>query len=198
MEFTDDGVVVDKPTNGLDRLVLDVTAVLDDLGVRYAVVSGYVVVLLGRARATEDIDVIVERFDETVADELATALQEAGYWGPSMPLDELYPTLADDLPIRIAEADHRVPNVELKFASDEYDRASLENTATVHLPDGSIRVGAFELQIAYKLGMGAQKDFEDALYLYETLEGTLNTSELEAYVQRLGVQDEYDQLRGPE
>lgn len=195
MEFTGDEVVIDKPSNDLDRLILEVAAILEDAGVRYAVVSGYVVVLFGRARATEDIDVIAERFDERTADELATALRDAGYWGPAMSLEAMYETLADDLPVRIAEKEHRVPNVELKFERDEFDRASLENTITVQLPDGSLHIGSIELQIAYKLGMGAQKDFEDALYLYEVAGRTLNTPELEAYVRKLGVEDEYERLR---
>lgn len=195
MEFTDDGVVIDKSPNDLDHLVLTVSSILGDLGIRYAVVSGYVAVLFGRSRATEDIDVITERFDEATSSTLATRLREAGYWGSAMPLDELHSTLSDDLPIRIAEEGHRVPNVELKFAGDEYDRISLDNTITVRLGDEALRVGSLEFQIAYKLQMGAQKDYEDALYLHEVAGPNLNRSQLEAYVTTLGVEDEYDQLR---
>lgn len=195
MEFRDDEVVIEKPLNDLDELVLDVIAIFDDADIRYAVVSGYVAVLFGRARATEDIDVITERFDAATADEVATGLRDADFWGPAMPLDAMYERLTDDLPVRIAESNHRVPNVELKFASDEYDRASLENAFTVQLTDGRLRIGSLELQIAYKLGMGAQKDFEDALYLYEVAEPNLNTTELESYARQLGVDDEYEKLR---
>lgn len=195
MEFTEDGIVIDKPPNGLDTLVLSVVGILEDLGIEYAVVSGYVAVLFGRARATEDIDVIVERFDEQRAAELTAALRDAGYWGSAMPLDDMHATLSDDLPVRVAEEDHRVPNVELKFATDEYDRLSLANTVPVQLAEGTLQIGSIELQIAYKLDMGAQKDFEDALYLYEVTERTLNHETLEAYVRRLSVEEEYDRLR---
>lgn len=197
MEFTDDGIRIDKEPNALDELILDVADVFDSVGVNYAVVSGYVVVLLGRARATEDIDVIVERFDDGTADEIAETLQEAGYWGSAMPLSEMHSTLADGLPVRIAEDGHRVPNVELKFPTDEFDRASLENTFPIRFDGNELTVGAVELQIAYKLSMGAQKDAEDALYLYEVAEGTLNRDALESYVDRLGVRDEYERLKGP-
>jgi hypothetical protein len=195
VEFTDDAVSIDKPLNDLDRLILEVTGVLEDTSVRYAVVSGYVAVLFGRARATEDIDVIVERFDSETASELTAALEDAGYWGSAMSLEACYQTLEDELPFRIAQQDHRVPNVELKFPTDEYDRASLANTITATLPEGSFAVGELELQIAYKLHMGTQKDREDAVYLYEVTEGTLNHSALERYVQALGVEDDYDRLR---
>jgi hypothetical protein len=43
--------------------------------------------------------------------------------------------------------------------------------------------------------MGTQKDREDALYLYEVTEGTLNHRALEAYVDALGVEEDYDRLR---
>lgn len=195
MEFTDDEIRIDKPPSDLDRLVLDVADILHDVGITYSVVSGYIAVLFGRSRATEDIDVITERFDESTAETLASRLRDAGYWGSAMPLDDLYETLADDLPARIAEDGHRVPNVELKFAVDEYDRASLNNVITVRLQGEAIRVGSIELQIAYKLDMGTPKDYEDALYLYEVAGENLTSSELERYVTKLGVEDEYEQLQ---
>ena len=196
MEFTDEGVVIDKPPSDLDRLILEVGDILDDVGIGYSVVSGYVAVLFGRSRATEDIDVITERFDEETADELTNRLQEAGYWGSAMPLDDLHETLSDDLPVRIAEDGHRVPNVELKFVSDEYDRISLDNAISIRLGEEILRVGSLEFQIAYKLDMGAQKDYEDALYLHEVVGPSLNRTALEEYVTKLGVEDEYEQLRG--
>jgi hypothetical protein len=196
MEFTDEGVFIDKPPSDLDRLMLEVGGILDDVGIEYSVVSGYVAVLFGRARATEDIDVITERFDEGTADELATRLQEAGYWGSAMPLDDLYETLANDLPARIAEDGHRVPNVELKFASDEHDSISLDNAISVRLAGETLRVGPLEFQIAYKLDMGARKDYEDALYLHEVAGPNLNRTALEEHVTKLGVEDEYERLRG--
>ena len=195
MEFTDEGVVIDKPPSDLDRLMLEVGDILDDVGIEYSVVSGYVAVLFCRSRATEDIDVITERFDEETADELTNRLQEAGYWGSAMPLDDLHETLSDDLPVRIAEEGHRVPNVELKFASDECDRISLDNAISVRLGGETIHVGSLEFQIAYKLDMGAPRDYEDALYLHEVVGPSLNRTALEEYVTKLGVEDEYEQLR---
>jgi len=195
MDFTGDGVVIDKPLNDLDRLTLDVVGTVESAGIEYAVVSGYVAVLFGRARATEGIDVILGNIDQESANTLATELSNAGYWGPAMPLEDLYSTLSDGLPIRMAEEGHRVPNVELKLATDEYDSASIADAITVRLPEGSVRIAPIELQIAYKLGMGAQRDFEDALYLYEVAGRTLNRDALESYVRDLGVEEEYDELR---
>jgi len=43
--------------------------------------------------------------------------------------------------------------------------------------------------------MGAQKDYEDALYLYEVVGQNLNRTALETFVTKLGVKNEYEQLR---
>jgi len=195
MEFIDGEVVIEKEPSELDELVIDIVRILDDVGVEYVVVSGYVAVLFGRARATEDIDVLVEPFDEATAAVAIERLRDAGYWGSAMPLADLYDTLSDGLPVRIAENGDIVPNVELKFATGEYDRLSLEDTVTVRLSGNEIRVGSLEFQIAYKLGMDTPRDFEDALYLYEVIGRNLNTSRLEEYVERLGVEDAYERLQ---
>lgn len=95
----------------------------------------------------------------------------------------------------MAEADRRVPTVELAFAADEYVRASLENTWTVRLGDASSRIGSPELQIPYTLHVGAHGDPEDALYLY-VLHGSSRThSQLEADVEPQGGQAAYDRLQ---
>lgn len=194
MELRDDRIVLDKPLNELDRLILDVTDILDANDIEYAVVSGYVAVLLGRSRATEDIDVIVEPFDRATAERLADQLRAEDLWGPNMPLDELYDVLADDLPIRIARDGDRIPTVECKFATDRYDRLSVEETILADFGDRTLTIGSLELQIAYKLRLGAQKDLEDARHLLELTEGTLNTRRLESYVDDLDVTDAYDRL----
>ena len=195
MYFDNDTIHIDKPPSQLDSLIIEVVEVLSEGEIDYVIVSGYVAVLLGRSRATEDIDVIVEPFSSTAAESLATELQQAGFWGASMPLDQLHETLSDDLIFRIAEDGHRAPNVEMKFPSDTYDRTSLQRTTTVELNDAQLRVGCLELQIAYKLRLGTQKDFEDALYLYHLVEPMLNMTELERHARDLDVEDEYEQLR---
>ena len=113
-----------------------------------------------------------------------------------MPLEDVHDTLADDLPVRVAEDEHRVPNVELKFASDEHDRISLDDAIHVRLSGQTIRIGSLEFKIAYKLAMGAPRDYEDALYLHEVAGPSLKMTALEEYVTKLGVQDEYERLRG--
>lgn len=195
VNFTDEKIVAERPPSPLDELILDVAEILETNDVQYVVVSGYVAVLFGRSRSTEDIDVLTEQFDREIADSVTTDLQETGYWGPAMPLDDLYETVSDGLPIRIAESGNRIPNVELKFVSDEYDRLSLSDTIEVDFDGRSLQIVTPELQVAYKLGMSAERDFEDATHLYQTVQRSLNTTKLESYVEQLGVEDGYERLR---
>jgi len=99
MEFTGDGVVIEKAPSELDKLVVSVTGAFDAVGVDYAVVSGYVAVLFGRARATEDIDVIVEEFDEPTARQLVDRF-----------------SLERTVPVRLGEAEIRVGSLELQIS----------------------------------------------------------------------------------
>ena len=54
--------IENKVFTTLDRFVSDFTELLEEY-VDYVIVSGYVVILFGRARGTEDIDTIIRYID---------------------------------------------------------------------------------------------------------------------------------------
>ncbi|MFB6219134.1 MAG: hypothetical protein ABEH77_08170 [Halobacteriaceae archaeon] len=196
IELRDDELVVGRDPNDLDDLAIRFSAVLGELDIDHVYVLGYVVVLAGRSRATEDIDVLLERLEAEQVDELATRLRDEGFWGPAMPLDSMDEMLADDGHVWVARDGEMVPRLEVKFVRDEVDRASLENslTATIGSDGVELPVGPLELQIAYKLFLGSRTDFEDAVHLYALFEETLSTDDLRRWVETLGVEEEYDRL----
>ncbi|RLG68789.1 MAG: hypothetical protein DRO07_03090, partial [Candidatus Iainarchaeum archaeon] len=49
-----------KGLSSLDKFVLKFVKVLDSLEIDYVIVSGYVAVLFGRSRTTEDVDIFIE------------------------------------------------------------------------------------------------------------------------------------------
>lgn len=192
----DNGVLtVDREPNQLDRLAIDVSNVLTDLDVEHVLVAGYVAILAGRPRGTEDIDLLIEKLDSSEVDELARALQDAGFWGSAMPLDDMDDTLAAGTNVRVAQDGEVIPNVEMKYVEDQFDRASLRNTITAQIGEHSLPIGQLELQIAYKLFLDTQKDFEDAVHLYTLFEESLSKNELETWVRKLDARDQYDRLR---
>ncbi|WP_276248554.1 hypothetical protein [Haladaptatus sp. YSMS36] len=201
MELHDDTLSISRTLSDLDREVLAFTRLLDSCDVNYVIVSGYVAILTGRSRATEDIDVILEPLSATEVDGLVSTLKDAGYWRMAMPLDEMHSMLSDGERIRIAEQGELYPNFETWFASNDVERESLDAALTVKLDGDSLNISSIELQIAYKLRLAQHarsmdgKDFEDALHLYLTFEGQLKAEALEQYVTDLGVGDYYDELR---
>jgi hypothetical protein len=155
----------------------------------------HVSILAGRARSTKDIDVLIETIDGETADELATILAQNGFWGPAMPLPSLYEMLENGDNIWVAPDDQITPHIEVKFARDEFDRASLRNTISARIDDETLPIGLLELQVAYKLYLGTQTDIEDAAHLYTLFEEIISVPRLEKWVTRLDVEDEYDRLK---
>ena len=195
IELRNGTLVVEREPNQLDELTIRFSEILDQFDIEHVYVAGYVSILAGRARSTEDIDVLIERIDEETADRLAERLDEEGFWGPAMPLFSMYEMLDNGDNIWVAPEDQITPHLEVKFARDEFDRASLGNAITARIGDAAISIGPLELQIAYKLHLSAQKDIEDAVHLYTLFEEGLSVSCLEEWVRRLDVEDEYERLK---
>lgn len=194
IELRDGTLLVDREPNRLDDLAIEFSGILDRFDIDHVYVAGYVSILAGRARSTEDIDVIVESIDSETADALVETLEAEGFWGPAMPLSSLLSVLEDGGNIWVAPTDQITPHLEVKFPRDEFDRASLGNAIEAVIGGLTIPIGPLELQIAYKLYLGTQKDVEDAVHLYTLFEESLSTDRLENWVGRLDVETEYDRL----
>lgn len=194
IELRDGTLLVGREPNDLDDLAIQFSTALGDVGIDHVFVSGYVAILTGRARATEDIDVLLEHTTSDRIDRLVTVLEDEGLWGPAMPLDAMEELLDDN--IWIARDGEMVPHLEAKFVDDEFDRASLENRITAKLTsvDAELPIGPLELQVAYKLYLGTPTDFEDAVHIHSLFEESLSTPELERWVSKLGVEDDYERL----
>ncbi|WP_144903928.1 hypothetical protein [Halobellus captivus] len=195
IELRNGTLAVERELNQLDELAIAFSHVLDRFDIEHVYIAGYVSILAGRARSTEDVDVLIERIDEETAEALVETLDEEGFWGPAMPLTSMYEMLDHGDNIWVAPTDQITPHLEVKFPRDEFDRASLENAITAEIDDTPLAIGPLELQIAYKLHLGAQKDIEDAVHLYTLFAESLSVSRLEMWVTRLDVEDEYERLK---
>jgi hypothetical protein len=176
-----------KVTTLLDGFVLDFVKVLEQY-VDYVIVRGYVVILFGRARGTEDIDTIIKYMEEPSFVSLYNTLTEKGYFflNPEE-VNGLYEMLGEGLGIRIAKKGTVIPNIELKFVKDDYDAYSIENRVRIVMDQSHLFVSPIELQIPYKLYLGSEKDIEDAVYLWDIFEETLDMSILKRFMEGLQV-----------
>jgi predicted nucleotidyltransferase len=125
IDLREDTLVVERDPNQLDDLALSFSGVLRELDIAHVFIAGYVSILAGRARSTEDVDVLIEELDEDSVTELADELAARGFWGPAMPLTSMYEMLSGGDNIWVAPDDQVTPHLEVKFVRDEFDRASL-------------------------------------------------------------------------
>jgi hypothetical protein len=180
-------IMKNKVTTALDAFVLDFTRLLEKY-VDYVVVSGYVVILFGRARGTEDIDTIIRHMDKPFFESLYLDLTNEGYYflNPE-DANRLYEMLEERLGIRIAKEDTLIPNVELKFSKDSLDKYSLDKRVEIIMGENHLFVSPIELQVAYKLYLGSNKDIEDAVYLWDIFEERIDRVLLREFMETLNV-----------
>ncbi len=176
-----------KVLSKLDSFVIDFVNILNKF-TDYVVVSGYVSILFGRSRGTEDIDILIKKIDMETFIKFNRELIGKQYWflNAENP-GELFGMLQDGLAVRIAVKETVIPNIELKFIKSDLDRISLKEHMVVKTGKDSINISPLELQIPFKLYLGSDKDIEDAVYLYDIFLKYLDKVKLEQYMSILKV-----------
>jgi len=127
---------LNRELSNLDKLVLNFIKILEKY-TDYVIVSSYVSIILGRARATEDIDVFIEKIDKSKFLSLYKELQEKGFWcinGESG--DEVFSYLENKMAIRFERKNEAVPNFKIKFPKTKLDEETFEDSVTVVLKKG--------------------------------------------------------------
>ncbi len=175
MELRGKEIFLQRKLNLLDKLVLDFVQILEKHA-RYVIISGYISILLGRARATEDVDLFIEKIDVTRFIKLYEDLNAGGFWCLNAESsEEVYSYLREGLAIRFARKNTSIPNFEMKFPKRKVDEETFEDTLTAVLPDGCIIISSLERQIAFKrYFLKAEKDVEDALHIEEIFRDQLD------------------------
>ena len=187
--FQGNKIILRKILNKLDEFAINSCKLISKF-FRYAVVGGYVAILFGRSRVTEDIDVIVDAsgLNLVTIKSFYAELDRSNYWVFNALKPETgYRILKEGLGIRIAEKERAIPNIELKIAKRPLDEISLEESRIVEIEGEELVVGSLELNIAYKFYLGSIKDIEDAVYLYCLLYENLNRKKIVKYARSLGV-----------
>lgn len=195
-------IFFDKTVNEIDKLMIDFTNIAEDY-TDYVIVSGYVSILLGRTRATEDIDLLVPRLPLSQFTDLFNVLIKKGYeCANSMVVEDAY-SMMDDFGIRFFKKGEPKPNIEFKMIKNDLDRYSFENRIKVIINDKILYISPLELQIAYKLFLAADgtdeelssdKDIEDAKHLYVLFKSKINKDELLLFMDKLKVFDKFKWL----
>ena len=187
MQFIDaKTIAIERTLNPIDEFTLTFIKVLEQ-HTSYVIVSGYVAILFGRNRGTDDIDIIIPKCTKEAFLSLYKDLLSHSYWCiNSGDTEELYDLLLSKHSIRFAIEPSLSPNVEIKFSKDHYDTLALQHPITIFIQGKQLKTSLLELQIAYKEEvLKSNKDLEDAEHLRKVAEGHLNLALLNHYKREL-------------
>ncbi len=199
VEFGKNTIRFNRELSDLDKFVIDFAELLTKNKIRFVVVSGYVSIVFGRSRTTEDVDVLVEKL-------LFERFKK--FWGNVMKhgFECLNTTDAEDAfdylktkhAVRFSRKNRFIPNIEFKFAKTELDEDSMKNHVSLVLNKKTIPISPLELQIAYKLMLGSYKDCEDAKFLFDLFRENLDVAELKKFLNKLKIKKSIvrDYLKG--
>jgi len=181
-----------KELSNLDKLVIYFTKILEKQKIEYVIISGYIAVLFGRSRETEDVDLFIEEIGQEKFNALWNELYKNGFEciNESNPKRALKEYLENKLALRFALKETIIPNFEVKFPKTKYNQYSLQKKITVMLNGNKINTSELELQIAFKLKLGSEKDFEDSRHLYKVFKEHLNINLLKSHIIEFNVEKE--------
>ena len=169
----------------LDQFVIDFASIVEKYA-KYIVVSGFVALAHGRSRATEDIDMIIERLDIQHFSKLHQSLVKSGFEciqsdNPEEIFDEY---LKNNTSIRYVKKGTFVPEMEIKFSKDELDDYQIKTRKKLELTGLDIYFSSIEMNIAFKEELlKSEKDIKDAAHLRIVYSGKLNNTEIEKIKQ---------------
>ncbi|MEK6888687.1 MAG: hypothetical protein AABW80_01125 [Nanoarchaeota archaeon] len=182
MELKNNKIILDRIPSELDIFAVEFLRILEKY-TEYVVISGYVSILLGRTRSTEDIDVFIKPLSKEELSSLHKELKESNFWCLNAEKDnEIYSYLTDKLAIRFAKINTYAPNFEVKFPKDKLDEEAFSDFITVELSIGDIKISSLERHIAFKnYYLGSKKDEEDALHIEEYFKDKIDFSKINKY-----------------
>ena len=191
MKFIDHTTIqLDKILTELDLFVLGFIRILKQYA-EYVIVSGYIPILFGRSRATEDVDIFIRKIDLQTFNTFYEELKKQGFWclNAEHSLD-IYKYLSEGFAVRFARKQETIPNFEVKFALTPLAQESFRDRLLVKTKRGELHISSLERQIAFKrYYLKSDKDLEDARHLEEVFKDHVDIKRIEAYKRMI----EYEQ-----
>jgi len=163
-----DLIIINRELTELDIFLRDFLKVLKKYA-DYLVVSGFVSISTGRARGTEDIDVLVPKFERKRFSDLFDDLLKAGFWcyqGDTS--EEAFSYVGKMDHIRFARKNEMFPNIEF-IPVDHTKKAQFfefNHPQKIKVKDFEFKIPPIEFEILYKeMILAGKKDIEDARHL---------------------------------
>lgn len=166
----------------LDNFVEDFCAIIEKHA-KYIICSGFVAIAHGRARGTEDIDMITEKIPENKFVALHKDLVKNGFiCMQSEDSKEIYASyLEKGESVRYVRNDEGLfpPEMEIKFAKDKLDEDQIKERVILPLTHLNVYFSSIESNIAFKEEyLRSEKDIEDAKHLRLVYKGKINEGKI--------------------
>ena len=176
IEFLKDKIEIkNKKITNLDKFVIDFTSILNKEKIEYVIVSGYLTILFGRNRTSEDVDIIVSKINDKSFEKLWNKIIKDYDCVITSDFNNAFDNyLLKDTSIRFAKKETFIPNIEFKFPKFEIDEWTLNERKKVIIDKHEIYISPLEIQIPYKLFLGSEKDIEDAKFLYNLFRNNID------------------------
>lgn len=179
-----------KELNELDKFVIEFIEILKPFS-DYVIVSGYVAILLGRSRASEDIDLLIPKINKEKFINLWNKIHSSNFECLNTSnVNEAF-KMFDEHAIRFSK-ELPIPNIEFKQIKTDFDKYSFDNKLKVILDNTILYISPLETQIAYKLFLSSEKDIEDAKHLHDTFKEKLNKDKLFRFINKFDVKDKFE------
>lgn len=176
--------------NLLDKFCIDFCRVLEK-HTTYIIVSGFVAISSGRARATEDIDAIIPKMSFERFENLHNDLVKNKFVCiQSDNAKEIFSSyLKDNLSVRYTYKDKPLPEMEIKFAKDALDEYQLKTRTKLELTGLDVWFSSINMNIAFKEGyLKSEKDLEDARHLrivYDSIADEREINKIKKMIRKL-------------
>lgn len=162
----------------LERTLIEITAILDELDVPYMLIGGLAVSMWGEPRATLDVDLSLwvepADFESTVS---ALCARVAAL--PKNPL--AFATETRVLPVSSSEG----VRVDLVFAALDAEKQAIGRATPKQIDGKTVMVGSVEDLLLMKLISEREKDWEDARRLLRRFRDSIDRAYLEPRLTEL-------------
>ncbi len=188
-----------RPPADLGALIVAVSEALGRAALPHMLIGGQAVLVHGRPRLTEDIDITLDCGPERLPD-LLTVCADV----PLTPLPPDPPAFARDtfvLPARHAASGVRVDFI---FSTTPYEHQAIARAVPTAIASGSVPIATAEDLLLHKLFAGRPVDIEDAAAVVRRRGRELDWAYLERWAAefagvpgREGLADQVRRLKGP-
>lgn len=159
-------VILNKELNEIDKFVIKVINILSKY-VEYVIVSGYIAILFGRSRASEDVDIFIKELSFEKFEKMYHEFTKNGFeWVIEDPKELYNEYLKNGTPIGLWEKNFPLLRMDMKFPKETSQRMLFNDKVEVKLNEFNLYIANIESTIAYKEEIAhSDKDLLDAKHL---------------------------------